>query len=136
MINRPAYFISPVGDLIKIEGSHIGYVINNPGLFDWTIEEITRIYQKYKEPLGFEGKARHEILLRIIAQGWVRIRRYKAYWSITIHDFNDSKSHLQKWALHIDDFPCSPVLINELESSKEYYLPNGLQFLMDNNSIN
>lgn len=131
MIYRPAYFISPAGDIIKIEGSHIGYVIDNPGLFNWTIEEITQIYQKYKEPLGFEGDARHEILVRIIAQGWVRIRRYKEHWSVTVHNFNDSKRGLKKWAFHIDDFPCAPVLINELESSKKYYLPNGLQFLIE-----
>lgn len=116
-----AYFISPAGNIIKIEGSHIGHVIDNPDLFGLAIEDITMIYHKYNEPLGFEGKARHEILVRIIAQGWVRIRRYKEHWSITVNSLTEeTRARLKKWGEHIDDFPYAPVLINDLRTGTKY----------------
>jgi hypothetical protein len=58
-------------------------VIADPEKFGLTIEEIRAAYAMHGERIGVEGEARKELLLRIINHGWIRIRRYRDYWSVT-----------------------------------------------------
>ena len=53
---------------------HIHFLINNPEIFDVTMEEIITIYRAYDEPLGTEGKARIQLLKKVFRKGWVRGR--------------------------------------------------------------
>ena len=49
--------------------------------------------------IGIEGEARKEILLRIIEDGWIRIRRYRNYWSVTAPSQAPAVQEiLQRWA--------------------------------------
>ena len=55
-------FISPQGEIVEVEQSHINTVILYPARFGITIQEIESVYAKHKEPVGVEGSAREEIL--------------------------------------------------------------------------
>lgn len=79
-----AYFIAPSGDIISVDQMHIDDVLKHPDKFRMTKEEIKEIYQKHNEPIGLEGKAREEILSRLIEQGWTRIRHNQTNDTFTI----------------------------------------------------
>lgn len=107
-----AYWISPTGSIIPVEGTadrHIHVVIQNPEKFGYTLDEIKTLHKKYKEPLGSEGKAREEIMVDLIKQGWIRIRYYdKLYqYSIQVNARNVSnmtsrqKESIWDWAMLI-----------------------------------
>ncbi len=100
-----AYWISPTGKLLPMSkmDRHIAEVIKNPKAFGYTIEEIQAIYDKYGETMGsgMEGKAREEILLALVKQGWTRIRKYTRpdRWTVNVNRLNNRvKDTLQFWA--------------------------------------
>lgn len=76
-VNTVAYWISPRGEVIEVDTNHIDVVIRNPQKFGYTLPEIQAVYDKYGEELGREGKAREDIILKLVEKGWVRIRRYR-----------------------------------------------------------
>jgi len=98
-----AFFLSPQGKLIRVETSHIGEVLRHPEEFGLTLEEIERAYQKHGEKIGMEGKAREEILSRIVAKGWIRIREYPdSHWSFTLRRLtSQEKGYLQDFAQQV-----------------------------------
>jgi hypothetical protein len=101
MIKRSvAFFLSQTGDLIHVPQNHISTVIADPERFELTREEIDAVYEEYGERVGVEGMARREILLRIIADGWIRIRRYpNRRWSVTANNLTPPvQKLLQDWA--------------------------------------
>jgi len=69
-----AFWISPDGKLIPVKLTHIQTITNFPEAFGLTKDVIKKKYEKYGEPLNFEGKARQEIMEGLINKGWVRIR--------------------------------------------------------------
>lgn len=95
-----AFFLSKTGDLINVPLNHISTVIADPERFGLTLEEIQTIYQRHGERVGVEGDARREILLQIITNGWIRLRRYpNRYWSVTANDLSTAvKEVLREWA--------------------------------------
>jgi hypothetical protein len=98
MMPSVAFFLSQTGDLIHVPDSHIATVIRDPERFGLTREEILAAYETHGEGMGTEGKARKEILLKLIEGGWIRIRRYKGYWSVNAHSFAPPvRKHLQGW---------------------------------------
>ncbi|MGO9118475.1 MAG: hypothetical protein ACLQPD_12825 [Desulfomonilaceae bacterium] len=69
-----------------MQASHISTVIADPERFGLTSEEIRAIYDQHGEIIGVEGEARREILLQLISQGWIRIRRYpNRHWSVIVN---------------------------------------------------
>jgi hypothetical protein len=97
-----ALFLSPVGDILPVPQNHIGVIIGDPSRFGLTIEEIRSLYEDYDEPLGVEGEARRQILLRVIADGWIRLRRYvrpREKWSATVNHLDHrTRALLKEWA--------------------------------------
>ena len=70
-----AYWISPRGEVIDTHDErHINYVWSNPEQFKLTQKDIAAVYKKYKERIGQEGKAREEIMIDLMKQGWLRAR--------------------------------------------------------------
>jgi hypothetical protein len=93
--NRGCFYIN--GNLIEISGmKHIQIVIMNPPLFDLSIEEIREKYREYNEPIGFEGKARKEILTRVLENGWIRIRENtkENKWTIECYDHKAKEDNI------------------------------------------
>lgn len=65
--------------------SHVWFMIENPSLFALTSNQIIEIYNKHREILGTEAKARDELVRYAASLGYCRVRRYmrpKEYWSI------------------------------------------------------
>lgn len=56
-------------------GSHIRFIIDNPRRFKHTKTGIKAIYDQFGEPYGFEGKARKDIMAKVILDGWIRVRQ-------------------------------------------------------------
>ncbi len=52
--------------VIKITGTHVGDLIKNPEKFGLTSDEIKDAYNRYDEPMGHEGRARDELLLKAL----------------------------------------------------------------------
>jgi hypothetical protein len=95
-----AFWISPRGEIISSGINHIDTVISNSNKFGFTEDEIRKTYEKYGEILTQEGKAREEIIKKLIDKGWIRIRRYpNKFWSININRLNKkNKDFIQDWA--------------------------------------
>jgi len=94
-----AFFLSHDGNLIHVPQNHISTVIATPETFGLTPAEIGTVYNEHGEKVGTEGKARRELLLRLISQGWIRIRRYRNYWSVTAPSLSPAtEKRLQGWA--------------------------------------
>ncbi len=94
-----AFFISRAGEIIRVPDNHTGVVIRDPEQFGLTLSEIEAAYMKRGERMGVEGAARREILLKVIKNGWIRVRRYRNYWSITADALtDDAQELLQDWA--------------------------------------
>jgi hypothetical protein len=70
-------------------GSHVGLIIERPGLFGLTGKMIMDIYRKHGEVVGSESKARDELVRLAASNGWIRVRRYSTprdFFSIQTDD--------------------------------------------------
>ena len=127
VVRSVAFFISPRGQILFVKTNHIGTVIDDPTQFGLTMEEIKARYSEYGERLGIEGKARREILLQLVKNGWIRLRRYpNRYWSVTLDSFpGDTSTRLQNWAQRIlegtheihEDDRYMPIRITQLDGT-------------------
>ncbi|HOT45971.1 MAG TPA: hypothetical protein PLC28_13875 [Spirochaetota bacterium] len=102
-IIRPAqgYWVSPCGDILAVNTTHIDEVIKNPESFSLSLDAIKAVYTDKYEELGIEGEARREIIINLIARGWIRIRHYtrQGMWSVNINRLNKkTMDMLQYWA--------------------------------------
>jgi hypothetical protein len=99
-----AFFISPNGKIIHDGTSHIAKVISDPERFGLTLDEIKQVYSRHGEPMGLEGNARSEIIIRLIQNGWIRLRRYRDHWKCNVNVLDDIKrQHIRKWVKLILD---------------------------------
>lgn len=89
-------WISPAGQIVEVANTHIDDVINHPDKFGLTLDHIKRIYQKYGEQLHQEGEAREEIIRDVLVRGWIRVRKYRNYWSMTLDSLKDSTKRIVK----------------------------------------
>ncbi len=99
-----SYWILSDGEIIDLEGyKHIGAVIDNPEKFGTTRKEIENIYKKYNEPFGIEGKARLEIIRKLIENDYIRIRLYiNRFWSVSVYKLNGwTRDRLKKWSEYL-----------------------------------
>jgi hypothetical protein len=100
-----AFWVSPNGDIIPVEATHISVLIKTPELFGLTPTEVNDAYQNHNEPLGFEGKARVELIRCALSKGWIRIRhRPRTGWTIELEELTPAaREQLSKWARRVLD---------------------------------
>jgi len=122
-----AYWISPKGKIIDVQSKHIAEVIRYPEKFGLNREAIDFIYDTYNERIGQEGKARYQIMMLLFNKGWIRLRRYKQFWSINVKKLaGRTKSYVTDWAQKVlkglhgftENDPTMPVKIDQGGSSK------------------
>jgi len=103
MTRGPGFFISPRGEIIPVETSHIRTVIKTPDLFGVSIGYIKSKYTKLGEKTGLEGKARDEILRGVLRNGWIRLRRHtNRYWSVQTGTVTEERiGFVRRWAREI-----------------------------------
>ncbi len=111
-MRREAYWITPEGEVVEVERKHINKIIGNPELFGLTFEKIKKVYDKYNEPLGLEGKAREEIMRKLILQDWIRIRWKPKEWAYTVQMVKDPQiqKNLDNWLMKFEQKPDLKVL--------------------------
>jgi len=94
-----AFWISPCDLAYKIKTTHIAYILADAELFNFTKEWLLSIYQKYNEKIGFEGKARREIMITAINTGWIRVR-FKprdGIWRVECRDITAQLKSIQSF---------------------------------------
>ena len=80
-----AYWLSPAAadgrsEIIPVITTHIETVCSDAAGFGLALGEIRQAYLRHREPVGFEGKARAEIMTALLRVGWVRIRARPNRW--------------------------------------------------------
>ena len=96
-----AYWINKRGKILDIGlGTHIDQVVKSPKSFGLTDQYVRKTYEKFGEPVGQEGKAREQIMLELIKDGFIRIRLVKnQFWIINAHKWTPQvKKALSAWA--------------------------------------
>lgn len=95
-----AFWITPSGKVLDCGAkTNIAYVCDAPRKFGIKEQEVQSAYDKYGEPYGFEGKAREEVLRKVIANGFIRIRKYKNLYSVNVQTYNRRVGKLlSNWA--------------------------------------
>jgi hypothetical protein len=81
-----ALWISPQGEIYNVEKTHIDMVFDCPERFGLTLKLVQSIYDINNEQYRTEGKAREDIILILIQNGWIRARRYLRpfRWTVNI----------------------------------------------------
>ncbi len=135
MTRGPGFFISPEGEITMLKTTHIRTVTKNPELFGLSRNCIESIYIKHREKTAIEGKARDEILRRVLGNGWVRVRRHQnRNWSVQTGTVTDEKKRfIHQWAREIlagicgytESDPYMPVKIEGLEDGFREKAPVG-----------
>lgn len=100
-----AYWISPKGKYMEPTLYHIGAIVNEPEKFGETQQTINDTFDKHNEHVTgkAEGKARNEIMKRVIERGFIRLRKYNTrrmqHWSIELHKMTRKKAqYISDWA--------------------------------------
>ena len=95
----------PGGEIIDLgNAKHIDLVIADPEIFSESEEQIHADYEYCNEPVGFEGRARHAIILRILKRGFVRIRERRNSWVAECWSLSGGiKVNLSAWANMVRD---------------------------------
>ena len=89
-MDERAFWIGPDGTIYPVMRSHIALVIAEPERFGLNRGEIEAVYKEHHEPLGWEGRAREEIIKGLIAKGWIRVRQYDRYLTIQLPSLDRS----------------------------------------------
>lgn len=97
---KAAFFISPSRKIVYAPTTHIDMILKNPEKFGFTREKLEKIYAKYDEKIGVEGKAREEIIQSLIKKGWIHIRRISnRQWNISVNKITKKvKDLIYDWA--------------------------------------
>lgn len=98
-------FFAKGTEIIEIRGSHVAYLLEHPENFNMDREWMLEQYREFGEPIGFEGKARAEILIQAMSDGWVRIResfsKEGGRWTFEFYTWasrRDTVRHFVRWA--------------------------------------
>lgn len=84
-------------NIYDLPASHVRFIIKNSKMFNMEVDEIRDIYRKHNEPVYSEGKARGEIINKVLVYGWVHIRQRKNYWNINCNKFNESLDSIKNF---------------------------------------
>jgi len=110
--------------------SHIRYLIRNHSAFQISKATIEKTYAKYNERMGFEGRAREELMITALTNGWIRVRHHLSpydHWIIQCDGLRERKVIIERfinWGLEshiISDY--QTVLILDLSGEREEYSP-------------
>lgn len=96
------------GTIVKPDSRHILAVVSAPHAFGETEESLAETFRKYGQShrSNFEGKAREEVLMRVIHRNHIRIRKNQhkrgQYWSVQLFRMTgERKSRMAIWAKYI-----------------------------------
>mgnify|MGYP006427151187 CR=1 FL=1 len=78
MILASAHWITPDGERLDVERSHIAAIVADPAGFGVTEAWLRARYAEHGvgDRFGCEGRACGAIVRRMVMTGWIRTRRY------------------------------------------------------------
>lgn len=100
-MSHNAFWINQRGKILDIGlGTHIEQIVKSPKSFGLTDRYVRDVYAKFDEPVNLEGKAREQIMLEVIKDGFVRIRLVKnRFWLVNADKYDRKlKKALSVWA--------------------------------------
>ena len=128
MERNSAYWIVPTGEILQPSAFHIQTVVKFPKKFGETDKTIQDTFDKHGEnpQSNMEGKARDEIMKRVIQRGFVRIRfggsGANRRWSVQLNKLTQKMSDIiWVWAKTIQDKVSdkyADVFIHQLSNNK------------------
>jgi hypothetical protein len=74
--------------------SHIDYLRDYSEDFGFSKQEVDETFQRHREKLGVEGRARKELIKRATMRGWIHVRDYRSpqdYWSVQFDRFEERR---------------------------------------------
>lgn len=92
-----AYWIDPYGDFHPVKGGkHIQSILQDPDQFGLKREYVVEKFKKYGEKLGQEGKAREELMVDLMMDGWIQVRKQKRNnaWTILTSKINNPRNRI------------------------------------------
>jgi hypothetical protein len=105
------FWILENGTLVKPDARHILAVAAAPAAFGETRESLEQTFVKYGQAVesNFEGKARQEVLFRVIRRNHVRIRKNQQkreqHWSFQLEQLTrERQERISAWAAMITPF--------------------------------
>ena len=121
-----AYWISPAGELLPVDGSHTGEVQKNPEAFGLTETYLNEVLERHN---GDQNLAKEDVAKGLVQQGWIRIRYYKNrdLYIVEVNKIGLVVDYLRQWAvreLEEGNSGQSRVRIEEANNSipYEYFL--------------
>lgn len=88
------------GKMIEVATRHINDVCEHYDVFGLTKEYIQSMYELFDEEWGSEGKAREQIMIELMEDGWIRVResinREGTKWTIQFDNYNKRKKDIQE----------------------------------------
>lgn len=100
MIRVSGQWISPQGEIVPAKQKHIMDIIANPKKFGFTDDHVRETFAKHGEDpkVNIEGDAREELIEDALKRGWIRVRGYRNYVSMTVSKLNDNiKATIWRW---------------------------------------
>jgi hypothetical protein len=116
-----AYWISPEGNIHEVPNKHINFISQHKEMFGLSEQDYYSRFDKYKEPYGFEGRAREELMRKQFSNGWIRCRYRPVhyYWIIELYELSENaRLYLSRWAKYISEqgeLDNTNVLINNVK---------------------
>lgn len=79
-------WISPRGDVVSVGQKHITDIVVHPEKFGMSEMDVKMAFKKHGEEVNAqaEGDAREELIGKILKKGWIRVRGYRSYVSLTV----------------------------------------------------
>ena len=84
------------GKITSLEIPAADYIVENPHLFGFTDTEFHKIYEKYGEAFGTEGRAIIDILIKVTTKGWLIVEKGDSQdsWSFVFDSMDKEKDNL------------------------------------------
>ena len=102
------YWIHPDGRMQKLTFKrHIELMIADPEAFGTDRASIAQLYRHFDEPMGFEGRARAELIKAALANGFIHIRlQVNHFLAINVWQTDaDVHARLKVWAKEAESDP-------------------------------
>ena len=107
-MSEHCFWILADGTIVKPDSRHILAVAAAPSAFGETRESVEQTFAGYGQHAqsNYEGRAREEVLLRVIRRNHARIRKnrqkWNQYWSIQLFELTRERQQaIAAWAQYI-----------------------------------
>jgi hypothetical protein len=110
-MSRYCFWVLNDGTIVKPDSRHILAVASCPAAFGETEASLQETFSRYGQShkSNYEGKAREEVLMRVIGRNHIRIRKNQhkrgQHWSFQLYELTlERAGKMAQWAAYITPF--------------------------------